>query len=218
MNRKNDIKHSCMLRCGLQCRPSKFTKPVRFNFRGIRFRQKNFSEFGHKCQTQASSMWNPQNTEEATVLPCPGFSAADCVAVQLDALADCDQPWPLHGIRTAYEFGYDIGGLDPSYYFGFRKDLYHFDHFMGIFQNHLPELVGLSKYEIISVNERPLGDGRGDDGSNNAFSVAVSVHPQKKGSVTEPSTPVKFIFHLRRKSIGTRKGSLMTEWIEKVVD
>lgn len=37
---------------------------------------------------------------------------------------------PNHGLQTMYEFGEDIGGLDPSFYFGFRKDLYHFDHFM----------------------------------------------------------------------------------------
>lgn len=30
-----------------------------------------------------------------------------------------------------YEFGEDVGGLDRSRYFGFSKDLYHFDHFMG---------------------------------------------------------------------------------------
>ncbi len=37
---------------------------------------------------------------------------------------------PNHGIQTMYEFGEDIGGLDPSLYFGFKKDLYHFDHYM----------------------------------------------------------------------------------------
>ncbi len=30
-----------------------------------------------------------------------------------------------------YEFGETIGGLDRCYYFGYGKDLYHFDHFMG---------------------------------------------------------------------------------------
>lgn len=36
-----------------------------------------------------------------------------------------------HGIQTMYEFGETIGGLDRCYYFGYGKDLYHFDHFMG---------------------------------------------------------------------------------------
>lgn len=35
-----------------------------------------------------------------------------------------------------YEFGETIGGLDRCYYFGYGKDLYHFDHFMGI--AHMP--------------------------------------------------------------------------------
>jgi hypothetical protein len=31
-----------------------------------------------------------------------------------------------------YEFAEDVGGLDRSMYFGYPKDLYHFDHFMGM--------------------------------------------------------------------------------------
>lgn len=33
--------------------------------------------------------------------------------------------------QTLYEFGYDIGGMERSRYFGMSKDLYHFDHFLG---------------------------------------------------------------------------------------
>lgn len=77
---------------------------------------------------------------------------------------------PNHGLQTAYEFGEDIGGLDPSVYFGFRKDLYHFDHFMymlvvqldlcadrslpchrGQFQAKLPQLMDVARYEVVSV-------------------------------------------------------------------
>jgi hypothetical protein len=36
-----------------------------------------------------------------------------------------------HGIQTLYEFAEDTGGMERSDYFGFSKDLYHFDHFMG---------------------------------------------------------------------------------------
>ena len=39
---------------------------------------------------------------------------------------------PNHGLQTAYEYGLDIGGMDRSKYFGYPKDLYHFDHFMGV--------------------------------------------------------------------------------------
>lgn len=38
---------------------------------------------------------------------------------------------PNHGLLTMYDFGETIGGLDRCYYFGYGKDLYHFDHFMG---------------------------------------------------------------------------------------
>lgn len=34
-----------------------------------------------------------------------------------------------------YEFAEDVGGLDRSHYFGYPKDLYHFDHFMGALQH-----------------------------------------------------------------------------------
>lgn len=36
-----------------------------------------------------------------------------------------------HGIQTMYEFAEDAGSMERSRYFGFSKDLYHFDHFMG---------------------------------------------------------------------------------------
>jgi hypothetical protein len=40
-----------------------------------------------------------------------------------------------HGLQTMYEFAEDVGGLDRSRYFGYPKDLYHFDHFMGVLQH-----------------------------------------------------------------------------------
>lgn len=64
---------------------------------------------------------------------------------------------PNHGLFTAYEFGEDIGGLDPSYYFGIRKDLYHFDHFMGQFQAKLPQLMDIARYDIVSVGPEQGG-------------------------------------------------------------
>lgn len=38
---------------------------------------------------------------------------------------------PNHGIQTMYAFAEDAGGMERSRYFGFSKDLYHFDHFLG---------------------------------------------------------------------------------------
>ena len=43
------------------------------------------------------------------------------MGVQLEALQCNDEPWANHGVQTAYEFALDVGGLDPSWYFGFRK-------------------------------------------------------------------------------------------------
>ena len=78
-----------------------------------------------RCLATPPPSWNPQNCDQPLVLPSPQFSAEEAVRVQLDALANSDQPWASHGIQLCYEFGVDIGGMDPSYYFGFPKDLYH---------------------------------------------------------------------------------------------
>lgn len=153
-----------------------------------------------RCRCDASPpTWNPQNTDQPQVLPSPALSAKDCVRVQLDALACCDEPWPQHGIHTAYEFGFDIGGLDPSLYFSFPKDLYHLDHFMGMFQNHLPELVRLTSYEVIDARMGPTDDD---------WIVTVAV-------ISSVGKAAKFKFHLKRKKVGTRKGSLMTAMISR---
>eukprot|EP00887_Chlorella_sp_A99_P005826 scaffold1.g5826.t1 len=142
---------------------------------------------------------NPQNVDQPLVLPSPTLSAEEAVRVQLDALAQNDAPWANHGLQTAYEWALDVGGLDPSHYFGFRKDLYHFDHFMGMFQSRLPELVNLSSYEITGVAE--AGDG--------ATVVSVAVVGPRPGLAGE------FEFHLRRKAVGGKKGSLMTHMLRR---
>ena len=156
--------------------------------------------FRCRCESTPPT-WNPQNTDQPRVLPSPEFSAEQCVSVQLDALAACDDPWPQHGIHTAYEFGFDIGGLDPSMYFSFPKDLYHLDHFMGMFQNNLPELVRLASYEIINSNTS-------SDNDNDDWVVTVAV-------MSSVNKPAKFKFHLRRKKVGARKGALMTAMITR---
>lgn len=78
-----------------------------------------------RCFATSPPAWNPQNCDQPLVLPSPDFSAEDCVCAQLDALAKSNEPWQGHGIQLCYEFGLDIGGMDPSVYFGFPKDLYH---------------------------------------------------------------------------------------------
>jgi len=136
------------------------------------------------------------------MLPSPEFSPEEAVRIQLDALKACDEPWMNHGIQTMYEFGIDIGGLDPSFYFGFRKDLYHLDHFMGQFQTQLSDLVNLRSYCVVGIREED-GGGTGD----HTWIVEVSV-------LSGPDNQEqKFEFHLRKKNVGARKGALMTAMI-----
>ena len=150
--------------------------------------------------------YNPQNTDQPMVLPNKEFDAAQTVSVQLDALQKPDEPWPNHGIQLAYEFGYDIGGLDRSMYFGFPKDLYHLDHFMGQFANQLGHLVGLTEYTILDAVEEPADE----DDPEATWKVCADVVPPRHGDV------VRVVFHLRKKRVGSRKGSFMTYMIETV--
>ncbi|KAK9835995.1 hypothetical protein WJX81_004414 [Elliptochloris bilobata] len=67
------------------------------------------------------------NVPESQVKPEAGLTALEAVQAQLGALVDNDQPWPNHGLLTMYDWGLDIGGMERSQYFGFSKDLYHFE-------------------------------------------------------------------------------------------
>eukprot|EP00890_Picochlorum_soloecismus_P000958 jgi/Picsp_1/1863/NSC_05330-R1_protein len=150
--------------------------------------------------------YNPQNTDQPTVLPSPEFDPVQTVSVQLDALRKPDEPWANHGIQLAYEFGYDIGGLDRSMYFGFPKDLYHLDHFMGQFANQLGHLVGLTEYTIRDAVDEPTDDNDPEA----TWKVWADVVPPRNGDT------VRVVFHLRKKRVGSRKGSYMTYMIETV--
>ena len=92
----------------------------------------------------------------------------------------------------------DIGGLDRSVYFGRRKDLYHFDHFMGHFQNVYPELLTASSYSLGDVQQEAEG--------------CVSIPFQ----VISGDAPFNFRFLLVRKTIGKKKGSFMTRTLTKL--
>lgn len=156
-----------------------------------------------------STRYNPQNTDQPVVLPDPSFDPVETVRVQLQALQDCNEPWPNHGIQLAYEFGYDVGGLDPSMYFAYPTDLYHLDHFMGKFQNKFPDLVNSSSFIVLddASSVHVPQDSTAKDATWTVEAVVV-------GQVKTSETRVRF--HLRRKEIGSRKGSLMTYMIEKV--
>ncbi|PSC72079.1 glucuronoxylan 4-O-methyltransferase 1-like [Micractinium conductrix] len=149
-----------------------------------------------------------KNVESCQVPPSPQFNAEQAVRVQLDALAANNQPWPQHGIQTAYEWAVDVGGLDPSLYFGFPKDLYHFDHFLGMFANKLPELVNLQSYDILgNAQELPATD-------DSPPTWVVRARVVGGAGVAQPSA--EFEFQLRRKTVGARKGALMTHMIRRV--
>ena len=92
----------------------------------------------------------------------------------------------------------DIGGMERSVYFGRRKDLYHFDHFMGHFQNVYPELLTADSYSIDAAEQE----------AEDCQSVTVQV--------SSGETRSTFRFLLVKKTIGKKKGSLMTRTLTRL--
>ncbi|KAG2501655.1 hypothetical protein HYH03_000159 [Edaphochlamys debaryana] len=127
-------------------------------------------------------------------MPSPALLPVETIKVQLDALAKNDEPWTNHGIQTAYEFALDAGGMERSRYFGFSKDLYHLDHFLGMFGNMCGELVNNSSYEVLSSSEAEPG----------VAEVRLRVVGQN-GSSGE------FVARLMRKELGRKAGSWMVK-------
>ena len=122
----------------------------------------------------------------------------------------------MHGIQTCYEFAYDVGGLDPSMYFGFRKDLYHLDHFMGMFQTYLSDLLYNKHFEVVETLRVDASVGEGgnaNDGRPDEEEWRVGVHVVGKDAATNDGAPSKYVFHLKRKKVGPRKGALSTDQI-----
>eukprot|EP00803_Ostreobium_quekettii_P007525 evm.model.scf_596.2 EVM.evm.TU.scf_596.2 scf_596:17060-18977(+) len=129
-------------------------------------------------------------------MPSPELSPEESVGAQLDALQKNDEPWSNHGVQTLYEFAEDAGGMERSGYFGFSKDLYHFDHFLGGFLNAYPELVNLASYSVSAVEE-------GADGTQK---VTVRVEGADGQDVGD-----SFAFTLTKRKLGRKKGSWMTK-------
>lgn len=73
------------------------------------------------------------------------------------------------------------------------------DHFLGIFQTRLPELVNHRSYRVLSSEAR-----KSDNDMEHISIIVVEV----EGAV--PGQRACFEFHLRRKAMGPRKGALMT--------
>ena len=120
-----------------------------------------------------------------------------------------------HGIQTMYEFAADVGEMERSWYFGFSKDLYHFDHFLGnftqgvdlcgwnwffvlgAFLNAFPDLIGCTAFDISSPT----------DYDERLKRVEVAVR-DRDGNACGP-----FAFLLCMKPNGKRKGCWMTKAI-----
>lgn len=80
------------------------------------------------------------------------------------------------------------------------------DHFMGQFQNYLPEMMNLTSYKIVQVEQTVAESSPGQN--DDVWTVDVDVMDKVK-KVT------KFKFILKRKKVGTRKGALMTAVISR---
>jgi len=143
--------------------------------------------------------YNPQNVNDPKVMPSPSFTPEEAVRVQLDALKSNDEPWTNHGIQTAYEFSEDAGSMERSMYFGFSKDLYHFDHFLGMFNTRLGHLVNNTEYSIL--------EGPGADAPEPARVVTRVTGPQGGDAFFE--------FTLVRRALGRKKGAWMTKSLVK---
>lgn len=161
---------------------------------------------------------NPQNTPEVATPPSPALTAADAVRVQLEAASRNDDPWPRHGIATLYEFCYDAGSLERSRFFGFSKDLYHLDHFMGAVANFCPELLGCRSFEV--GPERPPRDGAARAAGAVAFDVEVEAAGEVRGGGggqgRTGSGRAVFEFTMQRQEWGLRKGCWQTKTLLRV--
>ena len=102
-------------------------------------------------------------------------------------------------LQVAYEFCEGAAGMERSRYFGYSKDLYHFDHFLGEFQNAFPEMVENASYRVLSPD---------DGGGTSRPTVRVAVEGGD-GAACE------FTFVLVQRDFGGKKGCWMVESIVK---
>ncbi|WZN64717.1 hypothetical protein HKI87_10g62740 [Chloropicon roscoffensis] len=125
----------------------------------------------------------------------------EIVAAQLEALRTPHEPRTNHGIQVMYEFCEGSGSMERSRYFGYSKDLYHFDHFLGGFQNEFKDLMEYDSYSFDDVGMNQEGEK----------TVRVTVRGSRGSQEYEKS----FTFCLVTREFGTKKGCLMTSRIVK---
>lgn len=152
-----------------------------------------------KMRVRAAPSWNPQNVPDPEVMPTVAMSARQAVSAQLLALRQVDEPRPDHGIQVMYVFANDGGGMERSRYFGYSKDIYHFDHFLGGFRNAFPELLNLQDFQV--VDEMETGPG--------TAVVNVTIVDRKGAEAG------KFAFVMGKRTYGTLKDCWLTDRIER---
>lgn len=155
---------------------------------------------GRKGRRRSTPDRNPQNVPDPDVMPSVDLSPSDSVASQLRALMRVNHPRMDHGIQVMYVFANDGGGMERSRYFGYSKDIYHFDHFLGGFRNAFPDLLELEGFEIVGEERREAEKAV----------VTASIVGKDGRDVG------KYVFLLGLRAYGTLKGCWLTDQILKV--
>merc|ERR1712083_233094 len=117
--------------------------------------------------------------------------AVESVRVQLNAIGNNDVPFKDHGVETMYAFcaGAGLFFTHGNYqdnlheYFGYKKDLYHMDHFKGALLSSYAKLIDHRSYTIDSAKEYP-----DDSDASSYWVIRVSVLP------AIGNAPVSFVF------------------------
>ena len=118
-------------------------------------RDAKVKENGSKCLGVCR---NPQNVPGPLLYPHQMQEVEDAVRMQVQAMADKDQPRTDHGVQVLWEFSVESGNMERSRYFGFSSDMYHYDHFIGKALKNFDPLVRNTGHAIESVEK--MEDGR----------------------------------------------------------
>eukprot|EP00878_Enallax_costatus_P014078 GHUV01014723.1.p1 GENE.GHUV01014723.1~~GHUV01014723.1.p1 ORF type:complete len:200 (+),score=36.28 GHUV01014723.1:956-1555(+) len=162
----------------------------------------------HRHVCCSAPAWNPQNVPDPQVVPSLDLTPLEAVQAQLHAISRNDEPWPNHGVQTMYEFAADAGSMERSRYFGFSKDLYHFDHFLH-FKVACAALVDCESYHILPEPPAAVADIQQQlEPGMEAFYVYVVDSKGQDGGVFE----LKMV----QQEFGLKQGCWMTKSCIKV--
>jgi hypothetical protein len=85
-------------------------------------------------------------------------------------------------------------------YFGYQKDLYHQDHFAGMFASAFPQLINAHAWELTATKEV--------DDNRTLVEAAVVPRGSKEGG-----SRCSVTFALRKKTAGSNKGAWLTKML-----